>query len=184
MAAIIAPLIRVLRESTRERIGILDECRIPMRVMPWDCDINLHLNNSRYLEAMDTGRYALVVRTGMLRPALKEGWRPVVASARVRFRRSLEPFEAFDLVTRIVGWDDDYYFIEQRFETRDREGVVHLAASGYVRGVFFDRHRKRVSPRTISRLVMGREVGSPPIPKHLQLWLESDELIRVRRKAD
>lgn len=181
MAAIVGPLFHALVESARPRIGLLDVCRISLRVMPWDCDINLHLNNSRYLEAMDAGRYALVGRTGMLSHAIRDGWRPVVASARVRYRRSLLPFERYELATRITGWDDDYFFIEQRFETRDRNGTVHVAATGYIRGVFLGRDGKRVSPQVIAQRVQPELTETPPVDEHLRLWLEADDLIRERR---
>jgi hypothetical protein len=41
----------------RPRLGVLDECRVALRVWPNDLDSNLHMNNSRYLLAMDLGRW-------------------------------------------------------------------------------------------------------------------------------
>ena len=51
-------------------LGFLDESAIRLRVWPNDLDANLHMNNSRYLLAMDLGRWELVMRTGLLARAV------------------------------------------------------------------------------------------------------------------
>lgn len=171
MGLFLSPLRHALSGSLRPAVGLLDEVRLRLRVMPWDLDGNLHLNNSRYLFAMDLGRWALVARTRMLGHAVREGWRPTVAGARLRFRRSLQPFEAYDLVTRIVGWTEDDFFIEQRFEV---DGQVR--AVGHVRGVFL-RGGKRMKPAEVLARI-GGELESPPLPEHLRLWRESEASLR------
>jgi len=49
------------------RRSLLDAGRIAFRVWPNDCDINLHLNNGRYLTFMDLGRLQLLAQIGLLR---------------------------------------------------------------------------------------------------------------------
>jgi len=49
----------------------------------------------------------------------------------VRYRRSLAPFEAFSLFTRIVGWDEKWLFIEHRIERRGQ-----IVCQAMVKGMF------------------------------------------------
>ena len=35
---------------------------LTMRVMPWHCDPNMHINNGKYLSLMDIGRGQLFIR--------------------------------------------------------------------------------------------------------------------------
>ena len=68
-------LLAVLAASLlRPRAGFLDECAITLRVWPNDLDSNLHMTNSRYLLAMDVGRWDLVVRTGFWRVLWRRRW--------------------------------------------------------------------------------------------------------------
>ena len=44
-------------------LSVLDEDRIRMHVWPHDIDLNLHMNNARYLSVMDYARIHLLART-------------------------------------------------------------------------------------------------------------------------
>lgn len=125
-------LIRQLITSRfRPRQGVLDPAVLRMRVWPTDLDINLHLTNSRYLALMDLGRIELLLRIGVMGKVLKRRWLPVISIATLRFRREIGPFERFTLHTRLLGWDEKWFYMEQRFETG--RGV---AAVGIVKGLF------------------------------------------------
>lgn len=131
--------------------------------MPTDLDNNNHLNNGRYLTLMDLGRWDLVVRTGLLRALLQHKWHPVVGAATIRFRRSLDPFQRFELKTRILGWDERDFYIEQRFE---RDGEVH--AVGLIRGVFLGKEGR--VPLAAILAAAGSEAASPPLPEWVETW--------------
>jgi acyl-CoA thioesterase FadM len=115
----------------KPRLGLLDECVTPLRVWPNDLDINLHLTNSRYLRAMDLGRYDFGQRAGVWRRALRSRMLPLLGSATLSFRKALDPFQRYELRTRIVAWDEKWCWFEQRFCVGDK---VH--AVGRVKALF------------------------------------------------
>lgn len=117
--------------SRRERIGLTDESELTLRVLPTDLDINMHLTNARYLSMMDLGRSELIIQTGMLKKVLTRRWLPVVAVANLRFIKQIDPFQRYQLVTRVIGWDEKWFYIEQRFEVKEK-----LAAVGVIKGLF------------------------------------------------
>ena len=154
----------VLAGLFRPRTGFLDAGAINLRVWPNDLDANLHLNNSRYLLAMDLGRWDLVVRTGLWRELWRRRWFPVVASATLRFRRSLDPWQRYILVTRVVAWDEKWCYLEQRFE---RSGKLH--AVGRVKALF--RGREGNVPTAALLAAAGR--GDAPlrqVSEAVRLW--------------
>lgn len=124
-------ILLLITSRFRPRQAVLDAAVLSMRVWPTDLDINLHLTNSRYLALMDLGRIELLLRLGLMGKVLKRRWLPVVAIATLRFRREINPFERFTLHTRLIGWDEKWFYMEQRFETA--RGV---AAVGIVKGLF------------------------------------------------
>ncbi len=104
-------------------------------VYPNDLDTNLHMNNGRYLTLMDLGRLDLILRGGMWRIILKNGWQPMLSGASIRYRRELRPFQRFTLQSRIVYWSDKNFVMEQSFVTQDNI----TAAKALVRGGMYSR---------------------------------------------
>ncbi len=157
----------LLGARRRSRLGPLDESVISLRVLPTDLDANMHMNNGRYLSIMDLGRFDLTVRNGLLGATLRRGWRPVVGSVVIRFRRSLDPFQRYELRTRAVCWDEKWIYLEQRFE---REG--ELAAIGLVKALFLGKSGP-VATRDVLATV-GFTGDSPPTPDTIDLWRRSE----------
>jgi acyl-CoA thioesterase FadM len=137
MNLLIRLIFTLMRSATGPRIDLLDESRIKLRVWLNDLDFNWHLNNGRYLTLMDLGRVHLMGKAGILKEALfSRHWMPVVVNLVIRYRRSLAPLQSFELVTRIAGWDEKWFYVEQRFEIDDKSGDKQPAALAYVRAGF------------------------------------------------
>ena len=161
----------VLRALTTPKIGVLEPSRLSMRVWPTDLDTNLHMNNGRYLTLMDYGRIDMVARNGLGRAVMKNRWSPVLASAFIRFRRPLRPFQRYTLVTRIVCWDERWVVMEQRFESGDK-----VLAQAFVRGTFLE--KGKTVPTTTLLEALGVTMPSPPMPEVVARWVSAEEAAR------
>ena len=124
-------LLRVLLQCFRApRQELFDRSCCLFRVWPNDCDINLHMNNGRFLSFMDLGRIYLLAQLGLLKPVLRNRWQPVVAAVDINYLRPLDPFQQFRLETQLLTWDEKYFYVEQRFIAAGR-----LRASALVKGL-------------------------------------------------
>jgi acyl-CoA thioesterase FadM len=94
--------------------------RVALTVRWADCDLNLHMTNSRYLAVMDVGRWDLTVRSGVLAQAVRRGLRPTVVEAHLAFRRELRPGTRYVLDTRVVERRGKAWVFEQLFVVGDR----------------------------------------------------------------
>src|SRR4029077_6778116 len=109
------------------RVDLLATTRVRLRVWPNDLDFNAHVNNGRYLALADIGRIHWFVRTGVLAVARQQKALPVIGDAIAKFRKDLRVFQAFEIQTRMIGWDDKWGFLEHRFVRKDRViGVVAM----------------------------------------------------------
>jgi acyl-CoA thioesterase FadM len=151
----------------RHPLQTFDESVLAFRVWPTDLDVNFHMNNGRYLTIMDLGRVDLMLRTGLGRMALKRKWFPLVGSATIRFRRSLDPLQRFQLRSRILCWDEKWFFIEQRFERRGE-----LIALGLVKGLLRGRGGNIPTANVLRSLNLN--LPSPEMPEYVRLWQQSD----------
>ncbi len=145
------------------RIGLLDEGKISFRALPSDCDINFHLNNSRYLAMMDLARTWLMAEMGLLHLFVKDKWMPIMNACSITYIKEIKPLQKFDIKSKMLGWDEKYFYIEQKFMTNDK-----LHAIAYVRGVFVHKG-KRIE---ISELIKAAnyEGDEPQLPEPIEHW--------------
>lgn len=154
------------RRPWRQPAHGLDTTVVRMRVWPLDLDFNRHVTNGRYFTMADVGRMHYVLRTGAYKVALQHKALPIVGDTWGKFRRELRLFEAFEIHTRMLGWDDKWSFVEHRFVRHGRVlGVV------VIRGLFRS-PKGTVSPVAFVR-GMGLPEQSPPLPAWLQAWSDS-----------
>jgi acyl-CoA thioesterase FadM len=159
-----------LTAFSRTRMHALDESVLTFRVWLNDVDINGHMNNGRYMTLMDLGSLDMMVRTGLFKFLLKHKWRPIIASVTIRYKHALRPFQRYQLRTRLLCWDQKWFFAEHRFE-RDGEIVAIGMAKGLFRGL-----AGNVAPAEVFK-ALGYHVDSPPVPESVAMWLQSETLL-------
>jgi len=157
-------ILTLLLSPRRSRLRVLDTCVTPFRVWPNDLDVLRHMTNGRYFTILDLARVDLMVRSGMWPQLRKQGWYPVVTLETMRFHRSLELWDRYDVATRVIGWDDKHVFIEQAF-IRDGAQV----ALGVVRARFLKRSGGTVPTSDLLQLA-GVAQASPVLPEWVEQW--------------
>lgn len=161
----------------RGALPLLGTSRLRLRVAPGDLDVNLHMNNGRFFSVADLGRLDHGLRSGLWRRAFRRGWRPVAGDCTGRFSASLQPFQAFDLETRLLGWDAKWFFVEHRFLAGPR-----VAAVVVVRYLLLGK-RGAVPTAKALELVDHRE-PSPALPAWVQQWRDAQgALIETLKQA-
>jgi acyl-CoA thioesterase FadM len=145
------------------RVAWTEPFRRPFRVLPTDCDFNLHLTNGRYFSLLDIARVEQLARMKLIGPLLRRRWLPVLNATEITFIRPLAPLRRFEIVTRIVTWDDKYLYLEQRFESPGTLHAVSLARAAFLcRG-------ELVAPERVAALA-GFHQAVPPRPDIVSGW--------------
>lgn len=99
-----------------------------LRVLPNDIDINLHMNNGRYLTICDLSRIDMFIRTGLAKTMLKEKWIPVISEHTMKYKKGLNLFQKYKLEMEITDWDEKSFKMLHTFIVGDRvvaEGTSH-----------------------------------------------------------
>lgn len=167
----------LLRRPWRKPVAPLDTTVVRMRVWPLDLDLNRHVTNGRYFTLADVGRMDYVLRSGAFRVALRHKAVPIVGDTWGKFRRELKLFEAFEVHTRMLGWDEKWSFMEHRFVKNGRVlGVVVM------RGLF------RSPKGTVSPGEFVRELGlseqALEMPAWLTAWSQSCDDMSVQLREE
>jgi acyl-CoA thioesterase FadM len=153
-----------IRVHFRPQLKLLDTAVTAFRVWPTDLDPLMHMNNGKYLSIMDLGRMDLMIRSGTWAKLKHAGWHPVVAGQTISYFKSLNPWQRFEVHTRILGLDDRWGYLEQRF-TRGET----LYARAIVRSRFLKRSGGSVNHDEFEA-VIGHVPGDEGIPEWVLEW--------------
>lgn len=135
------------------------------RVLPGDIDVFGHMNNSRYLILMDLARIDFLRRCDLLRGVLKNRWAVPIGAAHMDFRKSLKPFERFELQTRLLHWDERWFYFRHDFHRRGE--LERPVATGHVKTLFVGRQGVVASDTVVAELA-GRPLAAPPLSEEVQ----------------
>jgi acyl-CoA thioesterase FadM len=167
------PLARLGFQMWRARaappLGLLDPHLSRHVCWPWDLDPWRELNNGRTLTLFDLGRVPAFQRLGMLDTLRAQGWGAAVAGVSVRYRRRVRAFDRLDMVSRLIGWDARFWYVEQSL-WRQGDCTTHMLARGAVTGP-----QGIVAPARVAEL-LGHTGESPPLPEWVAAWAAADAL--------
>lgn len=143
--------------------GFLHTTSRSFRVGLRDIDFNLHINNARYLIYMERARWDQSIQTNLWSALLKHKFNFVVASIEVGYIRELNLFKKFTVESTYLGWDEKYFYLEQRFVADGK-----LYTYGLVKVAFLQKGKLVEPQKTIETL--GLKINKQPLPEHFELW--------------
>ncbi len=160
--------------AARRPADPLGTFRLKGHVWPTDLDWNGHMTNSRYLSVLDLGRVDMLIRSGLYVAFRRMGGHAVVSHMAIRYRRELKPLSAFTQETRVLCWEGDTLWFEQRLI--DARGIT--ATLAIVRNTFREQGGK---PGDAAALLgtAGVIAESPPIPEVVRAQMASEAALKA-----
>lgn len=166
------PIVRLVKEVLKARrmppLAPLGTHVSYHRCWPQDIDNYIEMNNGRILTILDLGRTGLAQRVGILSALARNRWGLTVAGNSVMYRKRIRPFVKFRVVSKCVGWDEKFMYLEQslwigadcavqalfRTAVTDKNGIVRPE------GLMTD---------------MGLTTPSPELPDWVKNWIDADK---------
>lgn len=167
-----------LSYRSRGPVRIEDMSSRNFRVWPTDLDIFNHMNNGRFLGLCDLGRFDWLLRSGIWPQLKKRHWYPVVVAETITFRKSLEPYMRFAIENKIIGWDEEAFFVEQRFVANEQiytKAIVKIRYLVNPRGI--------VSPAEVIEGLGGWHGAEPKLPDWVNRWNADTKLPKGKEPA-
>ena len=157
-------LIRVIIKSKlQEKVDFNrnhNEC-IKLMVLPQDIDLFMELNNGRYVTLLDLGRFSYGAKVNMGSFLKKNNWSLTIVGTYNEYRYRLRLFQRFELQTRILGYDEKWFYFFQKIV---KDGKTHMAS---VVKFSYTSKKGLVSPKEVTK-VMGIEYEPNQIPDWIQ----------------
>ena len=117
-------------------------------VMPNDIDLNLHVNNGRYLTLCDFSRVDLFIRSGLAAIMLKHKLVPVVAEHTMTYIKPLHVFNRIRLSMQLTHWDEKYFYATHTFYRGEQ-----VVAEGTSKSLIISRKNGKLTPAQVLTLV-------------------------------
>lgn len=127
---------------------------LTLMTMPNDLDINLHVNNGRYLTLCDLNRVDMFIRSGLAKLMVKHGWMPVITEHTMNYRKQLGVFRRFKASLELTHWDERHFFMTHRFTIGDK-----LIAEGTSKGLLLGKQGV-VAPEVVIAAMQARRDGA------------------------
>lgn len=160
-----------VRALTQPQVSAAQPVSSRFRVLPHDIDINMHLNNGRYMQIIDVNRMEFLIRTGVAGIILDQRWKPILGSTAIQFRRELRLWEQAVASTRLVGWDNRWVYLEHRIETLSgRPVAIAIAKAGF-------RSKGAWVPVETLRRALPFALPEMVLPAHVNAWRALDDVL-------
>ena len=125
------PLLRIIRvvvkSQFQEKLSFDTEFTdsVNLIVLPQDIDPFMELNNGRYVTLLDLGRFSLGSKVNMASFLKKNNWSLTIVGTYNEYRYRLRLFQRFILKTKIIGYDEKWFYF---FQKAERKGKSHMAS--------------------------------------------------------
>ncbi len=137
------------------------------RCWPQDLDSFMEMNNGRILTILDLGRTVLAKRTGLLTILRANRWGLTMAGTSVRYRKRIKPFVRFKMVSRAIGWDHRFFYIDQSIWINGE-----CAAQALYRSAVTDKNGIVIPTRVLAHI--NANDTSPDLPTWVTNWIDAD----------
>lgn len=134
---------------------------------PWDLDPWNELNNGRTLTLYDLGRLPLARRTGVDRVLRANRWGLTVAGNTTRYRRRVQMFDRLEMVSRCIGWDVRFVYMDQSM-WKGAECTSQMIIRSAIVG------KSGIVPPKDLLAALGQTTESPPLPDWVQAWIVAE----------
>ncbi|SES06358.1 Thioesterase-like superfamily protein [Tranquillimonas rosea] len=165
------PVARLAKEAFVHRkaptLGLFETHVSHHLCWPHDIDVWMELNNGRTLTLYDLGRLVLFRRIGLVDLMRRERWAGTVAGASVRYRRRVRMFDRIEMRSRLIGWDERFFYLEQGMWVR---GIC--TSHVLLRTAVTDRTGMLPTARVAE--VAGMPPDSPALPEWVHAWGAAD----------
>ncbi len=173
MYPFIKTAITLIKATYRSPLELADESVLHQRAGLTDIDMFMELNNARYLNYMELGRWDYSQRTGFYTLMKRKKWGVAVGGASIRYRRRIPFLSKFTVTSKIICHDDRWMYFLQEFHIGSNS-ERKICASALMKVCVTSKAGLVPAPHVLSAL--GEADQFAEIPEWVSAWIEAESL--------
>lgn len=157
----------LIRAKYRPKLDLTDTSALNFRVGVTDADMFMELNNARYLNFMELGRWDYSLRVGFIQMMRKNKWGIAVGGASIRYRRRIPFLTKFTLTTQLLCHDGRWFYFLQETLRNNQICASALIKAGVT-------SKQGLVTATEVTKAFGRPDFGTQIPNWIAAWIEAE----------
>ena len=171
MYPFIKTVITLITAKYRPPLKLADESVLHQRASLTDIDIFMELNNARYLNYMELGRWDYSQRTGFYTLMKRKKWGVAVGGASIRYRRRIPFLSKFTVTSKIICHDGRWMYFLQEFH-RGSSSDRKICASALMKVCVTSKEGLVPAPEVLNAL--GEADQFAEIPEWVVAWIDAE----------
>lgn len=167
MYPFIKTVVTLIKAKYRKPLQLVDESVLHERAGITDIDIFLELNNARYLNYMELGRWDYSQRVGFYALMKRNKWGVAVGGASIRYRRRIPFLSKFTVTSKIICHDGRWMYFLQEFHRQDK-----ICASALMKVCVTSKEGLVPAPEVLKQL--GEADQFAEVPEWVNAWIEAE----------
>ncbi len=159
--------ITLFKARKRPKLEIEGKSVLQLRPGITDIDIFVELNNARYFNMMELGRWDYSYRVGFVALMHRNKWGIAVGGASIRYRRRIPFMKKFTLNTEMICHDGRWFYFLQETYIADKICSSALVKAGVT-------SKDGLVPATEVAKAMDKEDWGKDIPDWVQAWIDAE----------
>lgn len=157
----------LIRAAFRSKLKTDDISTLNLRAGLSDIDIFMELNNARYFNYLEMGRWDYSYRIGLLRLMRKNKWGVAIGGASARYRRRIPLFRKFSLSTQMICHDGRWFYFLQEIHSNNK-----ICFSALMKACITSKEGLVPAPEVAKQL--GQADWNPDVPEWVSAWIEAE----------
>jgi acyl-CoA thioesterase FadM len=159
----------MLMARSRPKLALEDPSILQFRVGLSDIDLFMELNNARFFNYMELGRWDYIYRTGVLQVMRKQNWGATVGGSSIRFRRRIPFLSRFTLTSEMICHDGRWFYVKQETYLEDKICSSALMKVGFT-------SKEGLVPASEALKLFDRPDWGSQMPEWVTAWLEAESM--------
>lgn len=162
-------IITLIKSLWKPQLKPTTTVKSTFRVWPWDLDALGHMNNGRYLQIMDVARVDWMRQARILDSIVRNRWGALLGGSIIRYSSPLNLFQKYHVETRVVSWDQRWFFLEHKFVCLKGKTIAIANTRAALRKKTGWVHTTEIIEDVIPGL------RSPSHPPQVKAWLSAED---------
>jgi len=159
----------LLKAKNRSKLKLDEPSVLSCRAGLSDIDLFAELNNARYLNYMELGRWDFSSRVGFLKLMKQNNWAVAVGGTSMRYRKRIPFLQKFTLTTQLLCHDGRWFYFLQETHIAEKicsSALIKLGTTS----------KQGLVPAIDVLKAFGEEDFNPEIPPWVKAWIEAESL--------
>lgn len=100
-----------------------------LRATPFDCNAFMIMDNAKFNQAVDLGKFYILIYFKKLNAIIKRHWYPLTICVELSIFRPIKLFSKFEVSSQVIYWENGYIYMVHKFLVKNVPHAMAISRS-------------------------------------------------------